>query len=175
MTVEQEMDIIIRETSKKYKIPIDQILSRSRAIEKVLARQIAHSVSYYLLNGHEFEDLAEGKDARFGRNASKKKIGLHIGGRDHSTVINSIRSIADQVFCERLKYNRLKKGPLEFSLIELWSECSLMLNLDAHITPPDMDNHTAIVEKSKQSVDGLCLQIKNPEYILKNTALTIEI
>jgi len=81
-------DTIIEETAKYYSLPVEEIKSERRTRNTALARQI----SMYLI--------------RTLTNLSLKDIGGIYGGRDHSTVLTSIRKIEDD----------MKKSP-EFSQI----------------------------------------------------------
>ena len=60
-------------------IPEDLVRARTRKREVVQARQVAMFFSKEITNH------------------SLKRIGLHFGGRDHSTVIHAVRSVEDQV------------------------------------------------------------------------------
>ena len=60
-------------------IPEDLVRARTRKREVVQARQVAMYFSKEITNH------------------SLKTIGLHFGGRDHSTVIHAVRSVEDQV------------------------------------------------------------------------------
>ena len=60
-----------------YSIPEDQIRAKNRKKEIALARQISMYLAKKMTN-HSF-----------------KTIGLHFGGRDHSTVIHAIKTIED--------------------------------------------------------------------------------
>ena len=62
-----------------YDISVDRIKSKTRKREIVTARQLA----MYLAKNHTKEPL--------------KTIGLKFGGRDHSTVIYSLRAVQDQI------------------------------------------------------------------------------
>lgn len=73
LTIEE----IQRFVSNHYKIPEDQIRAKNRKKEVALARQIAMYLSKQMTNH------------------SLKTIGLHFGGRDHSTVVHAINTIDD--------------------------------------------------------------------------------
>lgn len=75
LTVEE----IQRITCEFLKIPEDLVRARTRKREVVQARQVAMYFAKQLTNH------------------SLKTIGLHFGGRDHSTVIHAVQSVEDQV------------------------------------------------------------------------------
>jgi chromosomal replication initiator protein len=62
-----------------FDIPEDLIRAKTRKQEVVSARQIAMYLAKELTN------------------SSLKTIGLHFGGRDHSTVIHSYQTVEDQI------------------------------------------------------------------------------
>ncbi len=74
LTVEE----IQRVTCDFLKIPEDLVRARTRKREVVQARQVSMYFSKHLTNH------------------SLKTIGLHFGGRDHSTVIHAVQSVEDQ-------------------------------------------------------------------------------
>jgi chromosomal replication initiator protein len=71
------IDEIQRVVSEFYDIPPDLLRAKTRKQEIVLARQVAMYLSKELTN------------------SSLKTIGLHFGGRDHSTVIHAYQSVED--------------------------------------------------------------------------------
>jgi chromosomal replication initiator protein len=73
LTIEE----IQRFVSSHYKIPEDLIRAKNRKKEVALARQISMYLSKQMTNH------------------SLKTIGLHFGGRDHSTVVHAIHTIED--------------------------------------------------------------------------------
>jgi len=68
------IDTIMEYTSKIYNLPIDQLRAKTRKKDVVKARQVAMLLSKQLTDH------------------SLVTIGLHFGGRDHSTVIHAIES-----------------------------------------------------------------------------------
>ncbi|MEM0963452.1 MAG: chromosomal replication initiator protein DnaA, partial [Bacteroidota bacterium] len=75
LTIESIQSIVCEYLS----IPEDLVRARTRKREVVQARQVAMYFSKEITNH------------------SLKTIGLHFGGRDHSTVIHAVRSVEDQV------------------------------------------------------------------------------
>ena len=73
------IDSIQRIVSKKYNIPNDHLIGESRKKEIAFARHIAMYLSKETTK------------------SSLKTIGLHFGGRDHSTVIHAIKLISKQL------------------------------------------------------------------------------
>ena len=73
------IDQIQRVVCEYYDIPEDLLRAKTRKQEVVNARQVAMFLSKELTN------------------SSLKTIGLHFGGRDHSTVIHSCQSIQDRL------------------------------------------------------------------------------
>jgi len=73
------IDHIQRVVCEYYDIPEDLLRAKTRKQEVVNARQVAMFLSKELTN------------------SSLKTIGLHFGGRDHSTVIHSCQSIQDRI------------------------------------------------------------------------------
>jgi chromosomal replication initiator protein len=73
------IDEIQRVVSEFYDIPPDLLRAKTRKQEIVLARQVAMYLSKELTN------------------SSLKTIGLHFGGRDHSTVIHAYQSVEDHL------------------------------------------------------------------------------
>jgi len=69
------IESIQSEVSNFYNIPIDLIIGKTRRKEVVTARQVAMYLAKILTN------------------SSLKTIGLHFGGRDHSTVIHSYQLV----------------------------------------------------------------------------------
>jgi chromosomal replication initiator protein len=75
LTVEQIQQIVC----EYFRIPPDQVRAKTRKREVVQARQVA---MYFCKHFTQH---------------SLKSIGLHFGGRDHSTVIHAIQSVEDQM------------------------------------------------------------------------------
>ncbi len=73
------IDEIQRTVSEYFNIPEDLMRAKTRKQEVVTARQIAMFLAKELTN------------------SSLKTIGLHFGGRDHSTVIHAYQSVEDQM------------------------------------------------------------------------------
>ena len=73
------IDQIQRTVCEFYDIPEDLLRAKTRKQEVVNARQVAMYLSKELTN------------------SSLKTIGLHFGGRDHSTVIHSCQTIQDRL------------------------------------------------------------------------------
>ena len=69
------IDDIINAVSEFYKIPVDNLREKNRSKEVAHCRQVAMYI------------------AKTQTNYSLKTIGLHFGGRDHSTVIHAIKLI----------------------------------------------------------------------------------
>jgi chromosomal replication initiator protein len=69
------IDKIIEQVAKFYKVPVNNIREKNRRKEVAYCRQIAMYISKCLTDH------------------SLKTIGLHFGGRDHSTVIHAIQQI----------------------------------------------------------------------------------
>lgn len=83
--IEKEIDIdfIQRSVSEYFDVTIDSLKAKTRKKEIVMARQVA---MYF---------------AKEYTNYSLKTIGLHFGGRDHSTVIHAIQSVNDLIDTNR--------------------------------------------------------------------------
>ena len=73
------IDQIQRTVCDFYDIPEDLLRAKTRKQEVVNARQVAMYLSKELTN------------------SSLKTIGLHFGGRDHSTVIHSCQAVQDRL------------------------------------------------------------------------------
>ena len=73
------IDAIQRIVSNKYDIPNDHLIGESRKKEIAFARHVAMYLSKELTK------------------SSLKTIGLHFGGRDHSTVIHAIKLMSKQI------------------------------------------------------------------------------
>ena len=73
------IDAIQRTVCEYFNIPEDLIRAKTRKQEIVNARQVAMYLSKELTN------------------SSLKTIGLHFGGRDHSTVIHAYQAVEDQM------------------------------------------------------------------------------
>lgn len=76
---EVNIDYIQKTVCDYYNISLDDLKSKSRKKEIVIARQVA----MFLSKGYT--------------NHSLKSIGYHFGGRDHSTVIHSVQSVDDMI------------------------------------------------------------------------------
>ncbi len=76
---EVTMDQIQRKVASSYNLPCDALCSKRKTQEIALARQVAMYLSRSLTN------------------SSLKAIGLHFGGRDHSTVIHACTQVAENV------------------------------------------------------------------------------
>jgi len=87
--VQVDADAIIRETSRYFSISIDDLAGSSRVAQITTARQIA----MYLCR--ELTDL------------SLPKIGAKFGGRDHTTVLHSVRKINDKMPEDRELFNQV--------------------------------------------------------------------
>jgi len=75
--VKISIDDIINAVSEFYKIPVDNLREKNRSKEVAHCRQVAMFI------------------AKTHTNFSLKTIGLHFGGRDHSTVIHAIKLIEE--------------------------------------------------------------------------------
>ena len=73
------IDQIQRQVGEFYDLPVDLLRAKTRKQEVALARQVAMFLSKELTN------------------SSLKTIGLHFGGRDHSTVIHACQAVEDRV------------------------------------------------------------------------------
>ena len=73
------IDQIQKKVSEYFDLPVDLLRAKTRRQEVVLARQIA----MYLV-----KDMT---------NSSLKTIGLHFGGRDHSTVIHACQAVEEYI------------------------------------------------------------------------------
>ncbi|MGH7495449.1 MAG: chromosomal replication initiator protein DnaA [bacterium] len=86
MFVQKHRNITVDEIQKQvceyYKIPADMMRAKTRKKEVALARQIAMFLAKKLTKH------------------SLKTIGLHFGGRDHTTVIHAIESIANLLIAD---------------------------------------------------------------------------
>lgn len=76
---EVTMQQIQRKVATSYNLPADALCSKRKTQEIALARQVAMYLSRSLTN------------------SSLKAIGLHFGGRDHSTVIHACTQVADNL------------------------------------------------------------------------------
>ncbi|MFQ6609626.1 MAG: chromosomal replication initiator protein DnaA [Fidelibacterota bacterium] len=81
------IDHVIKCISKEWKVSERQLVGKGRKMEIAMARQIAMYLSRELTG------------------ASLFNIGLHLGGRDHSTVIHACKTVENKM----LKDNELKK------------------------------------------------------------------
>ena len=77
------IEAIQRTVCEYFNIPEDLIRAKTRKQEIVNARQIAMYLAKELTN------------------CSLKTIGLHFGGRDHSTVIHAYQSVEDQMHVDQ--------------------------------------------------------------------------
>jgi chromosomal replication initiator protein len=74
ITIEQIQRIV----AEFYDLPVDQLRAKTRKQEVVIARQTAMFLAKELTN------------------SSLKTIGLHFGGRDHSTVIHACQAVDER-------------------------------------------------------------------------------
>jgi len=81
------IDHVIKSTSKEWKVSERQLVGKGRKMEIAMARQIAMYLSRELTG------------------ASLFNIGLHLGGRDHSTVIHACKTVEKKMSND----NELKK------------------------------------------------------------------
>lgn len=91
------IDDIIGGVSRMTKVSAKQLIGRGRKMEVALARQTAMYLCRELVG------------------ASLENVGLHFGGRDHTTVIHACRTIKakmekDQKFREGIKSLRTQVG-----------------------------------------------------------------
>ena len=91
------IDQIIKYVCKKMKISERQILGKSRTMEIALARQLAMFLSKELTS------------------ASLSSIGVHIGGRDHSTVIHACKNIDKKAISDIEFQRKVEKMKTEIS------------------------------------------------------------
>jgi len=70
--------------SAHYNISVEQIIGASRKREIIIARQIA----MYLSRSHTSHSL--------------KSIGDHFGGKDHSTVVHSLKTVEDLLATDKV-------------------------------------------------------------------------
>jgi|688.fasta_scaffold235543_5 chromosomal replication initiator protein len=88
------MDLIIHEVSSISKISVKELRSNSRKGDTVAYRQL---IAYIVKNR---------------TNKSLKKIGIFLGGRDHSTIIHSIGVVKNMIYTKdaefMIKYNKVK-------------------------------------------------------------------
>jgi len=85
------IDDIINTVSEYYKIPVDSLREKDRSKEVAHCRQVA----MYIAKSHTKNSL--------------KTIGLHFGGRDHSTVIHAVKQIKkntekDKILVDDINY-----------------------------------------------------------------------
>lgn len=85
------VETIQRIVSEHFQIPEDMIRAKTRKKEIALARQI----SMFLSKKHT--------------NHSLKTIGLHFGGRDHSTVIHALQTVEDLVIKDKQISDSIKQ------------------------------------------------------------------
>jgi chromosomal replication initiator protein len=76
---ELTMQQIQRKVASAYNLPVDSLCSKRKTQEIALARQVAMYLSRSLTK------------------SSLKSIGLHFGGRDHSTVIHACTQVAENI------------------------------------------------------------------------------
>ncbi|MGD9200478.1 MAG: chromosomal replication initiator protein DnaA [Chitinispirillia bacterium] len=91
------IDNIIDTVSKYYKIPTNNLREKNRSKEVAHCRQVAMYIS------------------KMYTNFSLKSIGLHFGGRDHSTVIHAVKQISknkdkDKILMNDINYILSKLG-----------------------------------------------------------------
>jgi chromosomal replication initiator protein len=91
------IDDIIDTVSKYYKIPTNNLREKNRSKEVAHCRQVAMYIS------------------KMYTNYSLKSIGLHFGGRDHSTVIHAVKQISknkekDKILMNDINYILSKLG-----------------------------------------------------------------
>ena len=93
------IDQIIRLTSKAFDVPQENFMKKSRKKDIAFARQVAMYLSKEM--------------SRF----STTNIGLHFGGRDHSTVIYAHKTIAEQMKIDAVLRNKIEeiKRMLQYS------------------------------------------------------------
>ena len=87
-----------------FNLRIEDLDRKSRKREIVLARQVAH----YFVSLHYGKKREGGWQARLGHTAYKytegiplKQIGREIGGKDHATVLHSIKAINNLIDTDR--------------------------------------------------------------------------
>jgi len=85
------IDDIKNAVCEHYKLPVEDVLSKERKHELVLARQLA----MYLAKQHTQQSLSN--------------IGLHIGHRDHATVLHACKVISDQLDWDKNLRNTIKE------------------------------------------------------------------
>lgn len=73
------IDMIMEYTAKIFNLPIDQLRAKTRKKDVVIARQTAMYISKQLTDH------------------SLITIGLHFGGRDHSTVIHALENVNNRI------------------------------------------------------------------------------
>ncbi|TAG55284.1 MAG: chromosomal replication initiator protein DnaA [Cytophagales bacterium] len=83
ISLEINIDFIQKSVCDYFQIPMDDMKSKSRKKELVIPRQ----VGIFLAKNYT--------------SLSLKTIGLHFGGRDHSTVIHSVESVQDMVVTDK--------------------------------------------------------------------------
>jgi chromosomal replication initiator protein len=83
INTEINIDFIHRSICEFFKVSIEDVKSKSRKKELVIPRQ----VGIYLAKNYTTLSL--------------KTIGLHFGGRDHSTVIHSIETVEDMMVTDK--------------------------------------------------------------------------
>jgi chromosomal replication initiator protein len=97
--VEVTIDHVVKYVSKILKVSEKQLLGKGRTMEVALARQTAMYLSRELAN------------------SSLLNIGMHLGGRDHSTVIHACRNIEKKMKNDSEFKNRIDKMKKELSPI----------------------------------------------------------
>lgn len=95
---EEKILLISEEVSKFYKMPLESICSKSRDTNTIIPRQVAQVLCYEIIP-----------------NARKTDIGRLIGGVDHATVINSIKSINNQLYTDKLFQEEFKELKINIS------------------------------------------------------------
>ena len=85
------IDDIIQSVSESLDVPENKLIGRGRKMEVANARQVAMYLSREIVG------------------ASLENIGLHFGGRDHTTVIHACRSVKGKMK-EKADYRRQVDG-----------------------------------------------------------------
>jgi chromosomal replication initiator protein len=91
------IDHVVKYTSKEWKVSERQLMGKGRKMEVAMARQIAMYISRELTS------------------ASLFNIGMHLGGRDHSTVIHACRTIEKKMSEDKELKKRIEKMKKELS------------------------------------------------------------
>ncbi len=91
------IDHVVKYVSKEWKVSERQLVSKGRKMEVAMARQVAMYLSRELTN------------------ASLFNIGMHLGGRDHSTVIHACRTIEKKMAEDSDLKKRIRRMKMELS------------------------------------------------------------